>query len=260
MAVIEAEGLAVERGGRTLMQVASIQLSTASPLIVLGPSGSGKTTLLRTMVGLLRPDRGEVRLDGRRLRSLRPRERADWFAWLPQLAAPREPLAVTEYLAGARFRFDEPRARTTMVLREALDHCGIGELADAPIGRVSGGELQRAQLAGLIAQESRYLVLDEPANHLDPALVQWLYGLLAERVNGGQGLVAVSHDIELALALERRLGRPVRILGLKAGAELFQCASDSAELPERLSELYGVPWTAFDRDGRRFLVPADSAT
>ena len=99
------------------------------------------------------------------------------------------------------------------------------------------------------------MVLDEPANHLDPALVRWLHAWLARRVAGGQGLIAVSHDLMLVTALEQLPGAPVQLLGIRDAELSFDCRSDVGDLAARLEALYGVPWVEMAVSGQRYLLP-----
>ena len=224
----------------------------ATPLVVIGPSGAGKTTLLHTMLGLRRHD-GRVLFDEQPAQALSRRQRARWLAWLPQQAVPAEPLETVDYLLGARFAYDESRESSRQRIREALDACGVGKLAERRVTEISGGEFQRVLLAGLLAQDARFLLLDEPANHLDPALRRTLYALLAEQVQRGRGLVAVTHEIDLISALEQACGR-LNVVGLSEGRVHFMAASDDADLDARLSDLYGVPHRRVEIDGRRFFL------
>ncbi|MDX1571174.1 MAG: ABC transporter ATP-binding protein [Xanthomonadales bacterium] len=225
----------------------------AAPLVIIGPSGAGKTTLLHTMLGLRRYD-GRILFDEQPAHELSRRARARWLAWLPQQAVPSEPLETLDYLLGARFAYDEPRETSRGLIREALADCGVAHLAERRVTEVSGGEFQRVLLAGLLAQDARYLLLDEPANHLDPALRLTLYSLLARQVRQGRGLIAVTHEIGLITALEQACDGPLQVVGLSAGRLAFVAASDDADLDQRLSELYGIPHRRVEIDGKRFFL------
>lgn len=255
MALVAISALRVIRGGRRLLSIDRCAFDSDVPTVILGPSGAGKSTLLRVLAGLTRMDVGRIDVDGMALGQMGKRAQARWFAWLPQLSAPQEWLSVMDYLLGARYAFDESRAASRREIEAALDACAVRELADAPVPRLSGGELQRVQLAGLLAQDARFLLLDEPANHLDPALVGWLHQWLAGRLASGQGLIAVSHDLALVTALETLTDRPVHVLGIRSGELLFDLRSDDPSFDGALEQLYGVPWLSLAAGDRRYLVP-----
>lgn len=251
--MIELRDVSVAGGPKPRLRGVSLVLDAAQPLVVVGRSGAGKTTLLRVLLGLA-GQHGEVVLGGRPAAQLSRRERARWLAWLPQQAAPVEPLEARDYLLGARFAWDESREASLKRIEAALEACGVGHLARRPVTQVSGGEFQRIAMAGLLAQDARFLLLDEPANHLDPALRRTLYDLLAAELAGGRGLLAVTHEIDLITALSHRLGRPVRVVGLAEGRVAFDCASDAGDLDRHLGELYGLPHRAVHIEGRRYFL------
>jgi iron complex transport system ATP-binding protein len=112
-------------------------------------------------------------------------------------------------------------------------------------------------LAILRAQEAQILLLDEPANHLDPAQQRTTYKNLGDLWRKGHGLVCVTHDINLLGALERpNEETPIRVIGMGHGELVFDSHYDAPELPELLSDLFGVPFTAVDHAGSRYLLIA----
>ncbi|GGT87677.1 ribosomal protection-like ABC-F family protein [Actinomadura citrea] len=169
-AVIEAAGIAVAgRLGRTTLTVAA-----GDRLLVTGPNGAGKSTLLRVLAGELAPDGGSVTRRGR-------------IAYLPQEPRPGR-LDETLLAAFARGRPGEPAEHA-----ERLMALGLFEpdRLTVPTGRLSTGQRQRLALARMLGEPSDVLLLDEPANHLSPALVEDLENALADY---GGTLVIVSHD------------------------------------------------------------------
>ncbi|MEV4000835.1 ribosomal protection-like ABC-F family protein [Actinomadura sp. NPDC049753] len=169
-AVIEADGIAVAgRLGRTSLTVAA-----GDRLLVTGPNGAGKSTLLRVLAGELAPDGGSVTRRGR-------------IAYLPQEPRPGCP-DETVLAAFARGRAGEPAEHAERLLSLGLfrpDRLAV------PTGRLSTGQRQRLALARMLSEPSDVLLLDEPANHLSPALVEDLETALADY---GGTLVIVSHD------------------------------------------------------------------
>ena len=108
-------------------------------------------------------------------------------------------------------------------------------------------------LAGLLAQSAPLLLVDEPANHLDPAQQIDVYRLLGELWREGKSIVLVTHDINLL----RHLGdaEKVRVAGLAQGKLSFEAALTSAELPAQLGQLFGVQMRELLLDGQRVLLP-----
>jgi iron complex transport system ATP-binding protein len=254
---LRLEQVSVARRGRTLLNNVDLSLAPGQLLAILGPNGAGKTTLLRVMLGLVRPDSGQVLLGDEPLGSLPPRERAARIAWLPQHSATADELCAVDVVQSARYRFDEPFGVSEREARKALERVGVAEIADRPLATLSGGERQRMALAGLLAQDSPILLVDEPANHLDPAQQIDVYRLLGELWHEGRSVVCVTHDVNLL----RHLSAPeqVRVAGVAQGKLAFECAFTAAELPEKLGALFGVQMHAMTLGGARVLLPEQSA-
>jgi iron complex transport system ATP-binding protein len=252
---LQARGVRVVRGGAKVLRGVDLDVAPGGLCVVVGPNGAGKSTLLGALLGWIPIAGGEVRLDGDAPSVLGSRERARRVAWLPQQAAVREALPVVEVVAAARYRLDEPVSVRLAAARAALDEVGAGALAERSALAVSGGEAQRVALAALIAQQAGAWLLDEPANHLDPAVQHEVITLLLGAWRAGRTLLLVVHDLDLVAA---RVEHPaeVEVLGLRDGAEAFRCSLADPELPGRLSALYGVRVHGVEVDGRRRLVVA----
>jgi len=169
---------------------------------LIGPNGCGKSTLLRLLSGVLRPDRGVVKLEDRLLRSVEPRERAKRIAYVPQQQSRVFPFTAIEVvLTGrspytSRFRFESARDRD--IAREALAAVGAEHLVNRAITGLSGGEQQRVAVARALAQEAGVLLLDEPAAALDlKHRAQLLSSLQRLREERELTVVVVTHDLQM---------------------------------------------------------------
>ena len=245
--------VSVVRRERKLLDGVDLTLEPGQLVALVGPNGAGKTTLLRAVLGLLTPQLGQVQLGDAATSALTPRERAARVAWLPQHTSGGEELSALEVVAAARFRFDEPFAVSTREARTALARVGVAEVAERALGTLSGGERQRVALAGLLAQAAPILLVDEPANHLDPAQQIEVYRLLGELWREGKSLILVTHDINLL----RHLGDTdrVRVAGIAQGQLRFEAALTAPQLPQELGTLFGVQMRALSLDGQRVLMP-----
>lgn len=248
----------------TRLTEVSLTLSPSDCIVVIGANGAGKSTLLRALAGLERPSAGAVLLDGRPLAELSPRERARRVAWLPQRPRLGEAVRVLELVATGRYRFGESHGEALAHAERALAELGAAHLAERFTDKVSGGELQRALLATLLAQEAPLLLVDEPANHLDPAQQLAAYRTLGQLWRKGHGLVVVTHDLNLAA----QLGSPerLRVLGLRSGRIAFDSTLAAGSLTRDLTELFGVELCEVELHGQRHwlaaspLRPNDSAS
>ena len=249
---LKLEQVTVVRRGRALLDGVDLVLEPGALLALVGPNGAGKTTLLRVMLGLEAPSSGRALLGGNEVQRLATKARAARVAWLPQHSHAAEELSALDVVMAARFRFDEPFAFTRQEAKRALSRVGIADTATRALSTLSGGERQRVALAGLLAQQAPLLLLDEPANHLDPAQQIDVYRLLGELWREGNSVVCVTHDINLL----RHLGKAeVRVAGIAGGKLRFQLPLSAHELPQELGELFGVRMHALMLGDDRVLLP-----
>lgn len=170
---------------------------------LLGPNGSGKTTLIKLASGILKPRRGEVRLDGNSLRDLSRRFIASNVAVVPQQFHIPFAFTASEVVMLGRTPFFKALADESEADRLAVDNSlevvGIEALEERRFDELSGGERQKIILAMALAQQPRLLLLDEPTVHLDIAhqmeMLELVRGLNIER---GLTVVAAMHDLNLA--------------------------------------------------------------
>ncbi|HEY8527789.1 MAG TPA: ABC transporter ATP-binding protein [Acidimicrobiales bacterium] len=218
------------RGTEQVVALDGVDLTVAAgeSVAVVGPSGSGKSTLLHLAGGLDVPDAGTVRIDGRDVATLSPRDRArlrrrdvgfvfQFFHLMPSLTVAENvelPLLLDGASAGGR------RARARRV-RELLERVGVADRADHLPAELSGGEMQRAAIARALAAGPRLVLADEPTGNLDSAtgasVLDLLYGLVAE---DGTALVMVTHDQQAAARADRVLHvRDGRLRPAPAGSD-----------------------------------------
>lgn len=255
MSGLAFEAVRVERGKKRLLDGVSLRVERGELCALLGPNGAGKSTLLGTALGLVRLTSGNVTCGAGALSALSPRERARVLAWLPQEPLGADAIPAIESVMAARYRFDETSHAARAAALRALERVGVGGFANATLASLSGGERQRVALAGLLAQGAAFSLLDEPANHLDPAQQAEIYALLGELARDGAGILCVTHDVNLLA----HVGGPSRVVGLKDGTLRFDSPYRDAGLPERLGELFGVPMRALEAGDARLIVPLPRA-
>ena len=253
--MIAWQDVTVRHGARATVDRVSLTVAPGERVAIVGPNGAGKTSLLRAALALLRPAEGAVQVDGSDTLALDARARAARVAWLPQTLRRAEPIPVRVAVAAARFRFDESRSARDAAVLAALTAAGVAHLAERSVSSLSGGEAQRVALAGLVAQDAATWLLDEPGNHLDPAVQRSTFSFLAAAADAGRTLIVVTHDVELLgwLAAPGQADR-VRVVGMKAGAVSLDVRLDDPTLPESMSTLLGVRVHRLELDGRTQLV------
>ena len=199
--MLEASGLACERGGRALFRNLSFALQPGELLRVAGANGSGKTSLLKILCGLLHPDSGEVRWQGAPIRQLRE-DYSRELVYLGHAPAVKddlsaaENLTVTCTLAG--------RKASPQQAREALESYGLAADAVA-VRRLSQGQRRRAALARLLLSADAPLwLLDEPFAALDTAAARFTEELIANHVaQGGAAIYTTHQDANIGAAVLR---------------------------------------------------------
>ncbi|WTW95909.1 ABC transporter ATP-binding protein [Streptomycetaceae bacterium NBC_01309] len=199
---LTAQDITLTYGDRTVSANLSLAVPDGAFTAIIGANASGKSTLLRALVRLLRPTAGAVLLDGRDVHGCRPKDIAQEMAFLPQDLAAPENILVRQLVDRGRFPHRSLLSvRTAADMRavdEAMAAAGVRDLADRPVARLSGGQRQRAWIAMVLAQETPYVLLDEPTTFLDLAHQYQLLRLLARLRDDGRTIVAVLHDINQA--------------------------------------------------------------
>ena len=188
--LVVGRALTVSFGGRRVLDRIDITVKAREIVTLIGPNGAGKSTLVRVLLGLVRPDQGDVR----RREGLR-------VGYVPQRLELDDaiPLSVARFLTLGGWR---ARGEIEQVLREV----GAGHAIDRQVRALSGGELQRVALARALLRNPELLVLDEPARGVDHVGEAELYALIARlRDARGLGVLLVSHDLHVVMASSDRV-------------------------------------------------------
>ncbi|HET9718379.1 MAG TPA: ABC transporter ATP-binding protein [Pseudolabrys sp.] len=201
--ILSGHDLTIGYPDRIVGRQLDVSLATGEVLALLGPNGGGKTTLLKTLLGLLKAKAGEVRLGGKRLGDYSIRERARVIAYVPQVHIGTFAFTVETIVLMGRTAhnnlFSRPSARDREVAHGVLDRFGIASLADRPYTMISGGERQLVLLARALAQEPRFIVLDEPTASLDFGNQGKVMNEIRSLAKSGHGVLFTTHDPNHAL-------------------------------------------------------------
>lgn len=214
--VLEVRGVSVHFGGLTALDAVSLTVAPGQVIGVIGPNGAGKTTLLNVLCGFIKPDAGEVLIDGRHYRDLRPHRLAGLgVARTLQGVGLFEGLSVIEnVMTGANCRAkagflsallglgwsSRDERRLAQEARAALDRVGAGEAANAFPGALPYGMRKRVALARALAAKPKVLLLDEPASGLAEDELDELGGLIRELALE-TSLVIVEHHMDLMMSV-----------------------------------------------------------
>ena len=198
--MIRVENLTKNYGQGVQIGPVNVEISSGLTALV-GPNGAGKSTLL-TMIGrLLEADSGTVTIDGRDIASMPSREVSTMLAILRQDNHFVTRLTVRQLVAFGRFPYSRGRltVKDERIVSEAIDFVNLTPLENRFLDELSGGQRQRAYVAMVLAQDTEYLLLDEPLNNLDMQhSVQMMKQLRRASDELGRTVVIVVHDINFA--------------------------------------------------------------
>jgi len=238
--IIQVRGLSLAIGGKAILRDVSLSVQPGEYLSIVGPNGAGKTTLLRCLLRIVRGASGEVLIAGRRLESYSQRQLACQLGYVPQTIEANLPYTVAEMVMMGRYAYFRPLApvsrRDRQIVAEVLERTGLTELADRPIGTLSGGERQKVFIAAALAQQAQVLLLDEPTAFLDYHHQAEVCRLLVEANRTlGTTIVAVTHDVNTAVLHSQR------IVALRQGEVVFAGTPQQLMHSEVLARIYGSP-------------------
>ena len=185
-------GVALRRGGRSLVTDLGFGLEPGQLALVTGPNGSGKTTLLRTLAGLAPPAAGEILFDGRPILELEPEQRGR-IAYQGHLEGLKKDLTVAENI----LFINRLRGKSSAIY-ETLAALGLERFAARSVRQLSAGQKRRVALAALRLSGARLWLLDEPLTNLDPAGRELVQGWIDEHL-AGQGMAVVATHLADAL-------------------------------------------------------------
>ncbi len=234
---LSAKNINVQYGGHSIVSNADLVLNAGELTILAGPNGAGKTTLARAMTGLSQFE-GEVLLNDVALSKLSARERAKAMAYLPQGHQYHWPMSVADIVALGREPHADMFNRRTVADREAIKAAlrmtGVENLADRTITTLSGGERARVALSRALATQASVIVADEPIASVDERNQLIIMELLRTVSRGGTAVLAIIHDLSLAMRFADRVAL------MQNGRIVANDAPQVALTTERITEIFGV--------------------
>ncbi|HSB70018.1 MAG TPA: ABC transporter ATP-binding protein [Candidatus Methylomirabilis sp.] len=209
-ATIELQGVRMAFDGHQVLQGVDLAVRPGESLTIIGGSGTGKSVLLRLVIGLLKPEAGQILLDGQDIVPLPERELLRVrrkVGMVFQGSALFDSLSVGENVAFAlREHTALGEAEIAARVREALDMVGLGEVEGMDPAELSGGMRKRVAVARAIALPPRILLYDEPTTGLDPGNVEKIVELILDlKTKLGVTSIVVTHDMPSAMKLSDRI-------------------------------------------------------
>jgi lipopolysaccharide export system ATP-binding protein len=205
---LEARHLQKSYGARKVVKDVHLAVAAGEVVGLLGPNGAGKTTTFYMVVGLVRADDGEIRIDGREVQRLPIHQRSRLgLSYLPQEASIFRKLTVEENIrAVLELQLDESgRPLKNAVIEQLLDgllqDLSIDKLRDSPAPALSGGERRRVEIARALATQPRFILLDEPFAGVDPIAVIEIQRIIAFLKSRGIGVLITDHNVRETLGI-----------------------------------------------------------
>jgi iron complex transport system ATP-binding protein len=207
---LTAQSITAGYGGPPVLAALDVHLRPTEVTALVGPNGSGKSTLLATLCHLLTPSAGAVLLDGAAIARMPTKARARQLALVAQGTTIADALDVRTLVSYGRYPYRGPFGTGDpageQVITEAIRLCQLDDVVDRPVDALSGGQRQRVWLACALAQQTPWLLADEPTTYLDLGHQTEMLRLLRRvHADQGQGLVMVLHDLSQAAQYADRI-------------------------------------------------------
>ena len=191
--LVNIEDLNAGYNGKIVLRDVSLRIYKQDFLGIIGPNGGGKTTLIKVILGLLKPISGTI--------SFMEKDLKDKIGYMPQTnyIDKKFPILVSEVVESGLVSKKIDQSEKKQKIEDIIQTMGLKEIADKPIGELSGGQLQRTLLARAIINEPELLILDEPNTYIDNRFESKFYELLKE-INKKTAIVLISHNTETVMA------------------------------------------------------------
>ncbi|EOJ1015202.1 ABC transporter ATP-binding protein [Campylobacter jejuni] len=218
---------------------------------IIGANGAGKSTLLALASHLIKPSSGEIYIDGMNLKDYKEQILAQKISILKQQNNINLRLKVEELVAFGRFPHSQGRlnANDKIKINEALEYMGLSNLRNEFLDTLSGGQKQRAFIAMIIAQDTEFIMFDEPLNNLDMKHSVQIMQLMKNLVKDfNKSIAVVLHDINFASIYSDE------IIALKDGKLLKQGSKDEIINQENLKQIYDMDIPVSQIDGKKICI------
>lgn len=249
--MIDIQSLDYHVGDAHILKDVTLTLARGGITALIGPNGAGKSSLLHCVAGLNTPSGGRIAIDGHDPFSMPSRRRAQTVALLQQSPAVVSRLRVHELVAFGRWPHHQGRStpEDARQVDAAIDAFGLHDLADRPLETLSGGQRQRAFIAMTYAQDTPWVLLDEPLNALDPRHSRDLMARLHKLSRTETcSIVIVIHDINAAA------GWADRIVAMKDGRVVAHDESRALLTSDTLGDVFDTHFDVLSHDGRPVVV------
>lgn len=229
--LLEIDSVTKRFGGVVALNQLSLSMGEGEIVGLVGPNGSGKSTLLLTIMGMIRPESGSIRFDGRRIDGLRPYRIARLGIGMTfQLSRPFKKMTLLEnLLVASRGAIDHA---TVQKANDLLEFFRLTRLRDSPAGSLSYGQTKLLDLARVLMLDPQLILLDEPAAGINPALTKEMLGYVEKLNEAGKSFMIVEHKIPIISQLCDR------VVVLNQGEKLAEGTPEDIQRDRQVIEAY----------------------
>lgn len=249
--MMELKQVTKKYGQKKVIQDVTLPIRKGEMTACIGPNGAGKSTLLEMISKLVSSDTGEIYIDGGEIRTWKQNELAKRLSVLKQSNKISMRLTVKELVSFGRFPYTKGRLNQHCyeIIEKSLEYMGLADLSDQYINTLSGGQLQRAMIAMVLAQDTEYILLDEPLNNLDMKYsVQMMKTMRGMVDDLGKTVITVIHDINFASAYADN------IIAMKEG-RLFAAGTVTELITEEMiEELFEINVDIIEKEKKKFVL------
>lgn len=249
--MIEIRNVSKSYGRKNVVDDVSVDIPKGKITSFIGPNGAGKSTLLSMVSRLTDKNSGEIIIEGKRLEDWDSKELARKIAILKQANHINIKLTVRELVSFGRFPYSQGNLTEEdyKYINQAIDYMHLGEIEDRYLDELSGGQRQRAYIAMVIAQNTEYILLDEPLNNLDMKHSVEIMKILRNLVNDlGKTIAIVIHDINFASCYSDH------IVALKDGRIVEEGKTNNIINRSSLGRIFDMDFKVKDIENMRLCV------
>lgn len=244
---MKAEQLTKQYAGKRVVEDVTFEIPKGKVISLIGPNGAGKSTVMGMISRLIAADKGGVRLTGKDIRAWKSKELAKKLAILTQHNQVQMKLTVRELVAFGRFPYsgNHLKAEDVEIVNRAIGYMELGEFQDRFIDELSGGQRQRAYIAMVIAQDTEYVLLDEPTNNLDIYHASNMMKIVRRLCDElGKTVILVLHEINYAAFYSDY------ICAFAGGKIVKMGTVEEVMTKENLAEIYNVDFEIMEIEGK----------
>jgi iron complex transport system ATP-binding protein len=235
--LIQVQALSKFYGKKKVVEDVTVSIQRGKITSFIGPNGAGKSTLLSMVSRLLDADTGEVLIDQSNIKKMKSNDFSKIVSILKQSNYMNVRLTIRELVSFGRFPYSKGRltAEDEKMVDQAIEYMALKDMEDRYLDELSGGQKQRAFIAMVIAQDTEYILLDEPLNNLDMKHSVQIMKILRRLVDElGKTVVIVLHDINFASVYSDR------IVALKDGKVVKDGPTNEIIQSTALKEIYDM--------------------